>query len=461
MAALLVIGGTVFAVTSGGDDKPKKPVAQPSDDPKGSSEAPVDPGTGEGEGGDDPDDLNAGRKPGESKVLWYKTAPDVPRSGADAPGMWVTDKTVAKAAYKQVVAYNVGDGRPTWEPITFPQKICSITRDRTADDKVVVAYMDGATDRAKCSRLQQIDLATGQKGWTAEVEEGGLFDTIRDIELTIAGDTLMVGRSQSGTAYDVRTGKKLYDKKKYGSACFPDAFAGAPNRLIQIASCDATRPTEHEEMQGLDPKTGRVLWTQKLEKGWEVKRVYSIDPLVVYSENSDKKQWNIAAVKPDGTFRSQVVFNENFAPNCNWAIFERDLRGCFGTAADADTLYLPTKALSGPNEIVAVNLATGKEKWRVKSTGNASMYPIRVEGGKLIAYVEASYNAGGQVVAIPTTGTSHTPTKLLQNPESTAKIEHGFFNWTADWAGGRFYISSTRLSGNDEAKEKLMLAFGK
>ena len=28
-------------------------------------------------------------------------------------------------------------------------------------------------------------------------------------------------------------------------------------------------------------------------------------------------------------------------------------------------------------------------------------------------------------------------------------------------ADGRFYISSTRLNGNDETKEKLMLAFGK
>ncbi|MFF9285680.1 outer membrane protein assembly factor BamB family protein [Streptomyces griseosporeus] len=461
VAALLVIGGTVFAVTSGGDDKdPKKPVAQHTDDPKGSG-SPVDPGDGSGDGGDDPEDLNAGRQPGESRVLWYKTAPDVPRSGVDAPGMWITGKTVAKAAYKQVVAYNVGDGRPTWDPVTFPQKICAITRDRTSDDKVVVAYMNGASDRAKCNQLQQIDLATGKKGWTAEIEEGGLFDSARDVELSIAGDTLMVGRSQSGTAYDVRTGKKLYDKKKYGSACFPEAFAGGPNRLVSLASCDATKPTEHEELQALDPRTGRVLWTQKLDKGWEVKRVYSLDPLVIYSENDDKNQFSIAAIKPDGSIRSQVSVNEHFAPNCTWAIFERDLRGCFGTAADADTLYLPTDATTGANEVVAISLATGKEKWRVKSPSDASMYPMRVEGGKLVAYVEASYDAGGQVVAIPVAGNAHTPAKLLQNPESTAEIEHGFYSWTADWVGGRFYISSTRLSGNDEAKEKLMLAFGK
>ena len=56
-----------------------------------------------------------GCKPGEAKVLWYKEAPDAPGSGADAPGMWITGKTAVKAAYKELVAYNVGDGNPTFD----------------------------------------------------------------------------------------------------------------------------------------------------------------------------------------------------------------------------------------------------------------------------------------------------------------------------------------------------------
>src|SRR5690606_22368094 len=88
-----------------------------------------------------------------------------------------------------------------------------------------------------------------------------------------------------------------------------------------------------------------------------------------------------------------------------------------GVAADSDTLYLPTEARTGANEIVAVNLADGKEKWRVKSPADESMRPIKVEGGKLIAYVDPSYDAGGQVVSIPLTGSSHKPVKLMQNPQ--------------------------------------------
>ena len=76
--------------------------------------------------------------------------------------------------------------------------------------------------------------------------------------------------------------------------------------------------------------------------------------------------------------------------------------------------------------------------------------------------MQPSYDAGGRVVSIPTTGgSSHTPTKLLQNPQGTADIENGFYSKAVDYVDGRFYISTTRLTGTDEAKEKLMLAFGK
>ncbi|KUN97972.1 PQQ-binding-like beta-propeller repeat protein [Streptomyces caeruleatus] len=459
VAALAVIGGTVFAVTRGGDDDPKKPVAQESGDSK-NTEAPTDDPDNGGGGGADPENLNGGREAGDSKVLWYKGAPDAPGSGADAPGMWITDKAAVKAAYKQVFAYNVGDGEATWDPITFPEKICAATPEKSADDKIVVAYMSGSSDRAKCNQLQQIDLNTGAKGWKASVENGALFDSTLDVELSITGKTLMVGRSQSGTAYDVNSGEKLWDKKKFGDACFPDAFAGG-KKLIAVAGCNASRSNEHDEVQELDPATGKAKWTWQFAGGWKVSRVFSVDPLVIYSTNEDKKQWNISTFGPDGKRRSQVDVALEIGAQCGWAILQRDLQGCTGVAADADTLYMPTKAVTGPNEIVAINLANGKEKWRVKSPAEESMLPIKVEDGKLIAYVEPSYDAGGQVVSIPVSGSSPQPTTLLKNPASASDVERGFFTKAFDWADGRFYLSSTRLTGNDAAKEKLILAFGK
>ncbi|MFG2633458.1 PQQ-binding-like beta-propeller repeat protein [Streptomyces sp. NPDC048362] len=460
VAALLVVGGvTVFAVTSGGDGGGKKPVAQQSDDGKRSA-SPSATASGQSAAGDDPEDLNQGRQAGEAKVLWYKSAPDAPGSGADAPGMWITGKTAVKAAYKQVFAFGAADGAAAWGPITFPQKICAATSGQSADGKIVVAYMNGSGDRAKCNQLQQIDLDTGAKGWHGEVADGGLFDSALNVELTVSGKVLMVGRSQSGTAYDIGSGKKLYDKEKYGAACFPTAFAGGADRLVQVASCAAGTDREHDEISDLDPATGRVKWTQPVKKGWQVARTYSVDPLVVYLTNRDKKAWNISTFTKDGKFRSEVKADEKFAPRCGWAILERDLQGCQGVAVDADTLYLPTDATGSANEIVAISLADGKAKWRTKSPAAEPMAPMKVEGGKLIAYVQPSYDAGGQVVSIPVTGSSHQSTRLLRNPQGTAAIENTFYDGAIAWSGGRFYISAGRLSGNDDSKEKLMMAFG-
>ncbi|MFF9124275.1 PQQ-binding-like beta-propeller repeat protein [Streptomyces sp. NPDC014889] len=461
VAALLVVGVSVWAFS--GDDG-KKPVAGASDDAKPSksaaSDATVDPGDGSGDGKGDTEDLNAGRKSGEAKVLWYQEAPSAPGGGADAPGMWITGKAAVKAAYKQVFAYNVADGRPTWEPVTFPEKICAVTPRKTADDKVVVAYMSGSSDRAKCNQLQQIDLNTGAKGWTAKVADGELFDSTLSIEMTVAGKTLVVGRSQSGTAYDIGSGKKLFDKKRYGDACFPGAFAGGA-RLISVASCGAGGSNEHDEVQELDPATGAVRWTKKIPKNWSVERVYSVDPVILYSVDEDKKHWNISTLGSGGAIRSQVDTKAKFNAQCGWAILARNLQGCQAVASDADTLYLPTDVTTGANEIVALNLATGKEKWRVKSPTDTSMMPLKAENGQLVVYVEPSYDEGGQVVSVATAGSAHTPVKLLQNPEGTASIENGFFSRAVDWVDGRLYLSTTRLSGKADTKEKLMLAYGK
>ncbi|MFF5857918.1 PQQ-binding-like beta-propeller repeat protein [Streptomyces sp. NPDC012751] len=458
VAALVVIGGTVLALT-GGDDEggggTKKPVAQRSDAPGHSATA-----SPTAAGGADPDHLNEGRGPGEAKVLWYAPAPDAPASGADAPGMWITGDTVVKAAYKQVFAFGAADGGTAWGPVTLPQKICAVTPAKSADDKIVVAYMSGGSDRAKCNQLQQFDLRTGEKGWSGEVPDGGLFDSALTIELTVSGKTLMVGRSQSGTAYDIASGRKLYDKKRYGQACFPAAYAGGTDRLVQVASCGVGTSDEHEEIQMLDPASGKVRWTQRVKKGWEVSRAYSVDPLVVYLTNRDKKTWNISTFTDSGKFRSEVKVDEKFAPRCGWAVLERELQGCQGVAVDADTLYLPTDATVSANEVVAISLSDGKEKWRVKSPGDRPMAPVKVEGGKLIAYVQPSYDTGGQVVSVPVAGSSHRTTGLLRNPRGAAGVENTFYDGVVDFTGGRLYISSGRLSGDDDSKEKLIMAFG-
>ncbi|WP_282796548.1 PQQ-binding-like beta-propeller repeat protein [Streptomyces sp. CC224B] len=460
VAALLVAGGAVFALAGGDDDK-KKSEAK-NKDPKPSTSAPANPGDGSGDGHEGKEDLNAGRQAGESKVLWYKEAPKAPGKGADAPGMWIKDGVAVKAVYKEVLAYDVETGKPAWPAtIELPYDICAASQQISEDGKVVVAYRSGTKSAAKCDQLQVIDLKTGQKGWKKQIKEEGLFDSTLSIELTITGDTLMVARSQSGTAYSMSDGEQMFvSRKKDEGTCFPSGFTGG-DRMLRALSCGASTPTEHDEVQELDPKTGKAKWTKKFPKGWRLDKVYSTSPTVLYLTNEDKKQWNITTLKPGSSAtRSEVRVNEDFAPECGWGgIMVRDLQGCTGAVADDSYLYLPTKKTTGANEIVAISLDTGKAAWREKSPTDTSMMPMKTQDGQLIAYVEPSYDSGGRVVSLAASG-SHTPKTLLQNPKGTAKIENGFFSKAVDYVDGRFYLSTTRLSGSAQGREKLMLAYG-
>ncbi|MFJ3712377.1 PQQ-binding-like beta-propeller repeat protein [Streptomyces sp. NBC_01267] len=459
VAGLLVVGaGVYFAVGGGGDDK--KPVASDTknSDDKPSPTGSVDRGDGTGDGRQGNDDLNAGRKPGEAKVDWLQTN-DValPQNGAESYGMWFAGDTVVRAMYKKVVGYGVSDGKVKWT-LPFDHAICAAPHQATADGKIVIAYKNNDTDKSDCNQLQVVDLATGKGGWKKEIPKEGLFDIMTSVELTIAGNTVTASRMGSSSAFSVTDGHKIFGK--FEGACQPDAFAGG-SKLIAVEECTKNgQPDATEQVQELDPATGKSKWTFGLPAGWQVKKVYSVDPLVIYSTNEKKKSWNISVLTHKGDRRSQLTTKDSFQPECGMSFIDRDLQGCTGTAADANTLYLPTEAKSGANDVVAFDLNTGKEKWRVPADDDRTMLPLRMDGANLLAYKEPSYDGGGAVVSIPPTGGKATV--VLQHPESTASIENSFFSKTVAYQDGRFFLMSGQVRGKKgDNTEKTMLVFGK
>ncbi|WP_327245937.1 outer membrane protein assembly factor BamB family protein [Streptomyces sp. NBC_01320] len=468
VAALLVIGGGVFLATSGGDDE-KKPVAHGSaDDQKASASPSVDEGDGNGDGRAGDDDLNAGRKAGEAKVLWLqKNDVDLPRNGSDVYGPWVVGDTVVKGMYRAISGYSAADGKQKWT-LKLPADLCSAPAQTTTDGKIVIGVENGTTDKADCADLQMIDLNTGKAGWKKSIKQNGIWDMMSDISLAISGDTVTVGRTGNSNAYRVSDGKELFGKQS--GNCQPYAFAGG-TKLIAASSCrtaDVDKP--QNQIQELDPVTGKPKWTYRPAVGWEVDRVYSVSPLVVSLTQSEKKKWSILAIKENGTLRSQLVGDkgDKFAPDCGsaFAIFGKSLQGCVGVAADANSFYMATTADSSgtarTNKVVAFDLNTGKPKWKAAAPAERTMTPLRMEGGNVLLYLEASYNKGGGIATLAPTG--GTPQVLLQHPASTSQIESSFYNPKIVYAGGRSFIASGRVSATNDKEEletKTMMAFGK
>ncbi|MEU7551794.1 PQQ-binding-like beta-propeller repeat protein [Streptomyces sp. NPDC044571] len=456
VAGVLVLGAGAYAAFAGGDDKdPKKPVAQsPGPDDKPSNSA--DTGDGSGNGSKDDEDLNAGRKQGEDKVLWLKTAKvDGPGLGVDSEGQWVVGDTVVKSVWKNLTAYGSTDGKEKWT-LAFPTPICAVTRQTTAEAKTVVMFKDGEGDSASCNQMRQVDLKSGKEGWTKEVPKEGLFDIMTSPSLGITGDTVAVSRSGTASAFKVSTGDKLFGSAT-AEGCKPDSYVAHSGKMIAISTCYDDDMTA--EVSDADPVTGKKTWTYRLPAKYKVTAVYSLDPLVLDVGNEDKKERSIVVLGPDGKQRTTVSGEGSFATNCSGGLF-RSVEVCSTTAVDANTLYLPTVAEPGKaNEIVAFDLGTGKVKWRTPAGDKRTLTPLGAANGQLIAYRHAEQDQGGEVVSIPAAGGQ--PTALLRNPSgAAAPIESSFYAPKVDYVGGRLYISASRLlaKGKDE---KLLMVFGK
>lgn len=213
VAGVLVVGtGAWFAFLKGDDSDPKKPVAQGSTsaDPKPSGSPSVDKGDGSGNGGSDQIDLNAGRKSGEDKALWLKTAKLTgPGAGIPTKGQWVVGDTVVKTVDKSLVAYAATDGKEKWK-LDVRTEICGLTGQVTPDGKTVVIVKDGAGDSATCDQMKLIDLKAGKEVWTKQVQKEGLFDKEIDASLAFTADTLVVNRMAGTSAYRLSTGERLF-----------------------------------------------------------------------------------------------------------------------------------------------------------------------------------------------------------------------------------------------------------
>ncbi|MGW0939622.1 outer membrane protein assembly factor BamB family protein [Streptomyces sp. NPDC002666] len=472
--ALLAGGGIWFAAD--GDGKDKKPTAGGHDSaqPNPSPSPTLDQGDGKGDGDDDGTltpreeaaDINSRRKPGESKVLWLqKSGVDLPEGGEDVYGPWFAGDTVVTAMYHTVTGYSIADGTRKWT-LRLPANACAAPTQPTADGKIVLGIEHSTASDASCDNLQMVDLTTGKLGWRKAYVRDGAWDGLSDLAMAINGDTVTVGRTSRTDAFRVSDGKVLFGKLP--GNCQPFGFASG-SVAIAAASCQ-TAADDHKEhqVQRIDPATGKVQWTYKVKKGWQVEQIYSADPIVVsLTQGETKDKWGVLVLNADGTYRTQLSGGPgNFARKCekDRHVQGSNLDSCVGVAAGANTFYMATgpvdiKTGEG-NKVAAFDLSTGKFKWAVTSPADQPLAPLRTEGGKLLMYLGAAKNKGGGIASVPSTGGDWQ--MVLRHPASASVVERAFYEPHISYVDGRSFLTYSRISGTDdeEIETRSIAAFG-
>jgi len=463
VAIALIVGGGIWYSSSSGKD----------DDTKKTATAGGTTGGTNGKGGTTSGGKEKVPADTASKVLFEVPMPKVSDTMVTS-GSWLTDKVYAKSGSAEVVGYNRDTGAKQWT-IKLPGPVCQATKHTTTDGKTAILYEPAmpTTDKPShgCSQIAALDLNTGTKLWTKTANSGDQPISFENV--TVGANTVAVGSSDGGAAFDISTGKVLWSPK--ATDCY-DAGYGGGAKLVAVRRCGTyDSPTLH--IQTIDPVSGKVLSDYKMAQGIEYASIVSTDPLVVAADVGDSAGDGsgvsdfFSIDNKTGALRSHIPApGKQYAARCDGIT---RVEYCAELAVGNDRLYVPTEEHDGSgdsysqtNEIVAFDLATGKQTGQRADAGDGyTITPLRMDGSNLLAYKSPPYNKGGQVVSID--GTSFKETKLLENP-STETVRSTETTFLPDYAEilfseGHLYMSAVyadKASSSSTGDKDLAIAFG-
>ncbi|MGW3142706.1 outer membrane protein assembly factor BamB family protein [Streptomyces sp. NPDC001139] len=464
-ALALVVGGIWYFASAGGDGK-KDQTANSSGGTGGTG------GGGDtGKGGVDGKGEEKVPADTASKLLYKLPSPKVDDTTV-VSGSWLTDKAYVKSGVAEISAYDLDKGTKQWT-IKLPGPVCTVSQHTTDDHRTAVLFqpkMPAKNRSAGCSQVAAIDLDAGKKLWTKSVGDGA-GGTITFSNVTVSANTVAAGGLQGGAAFDVASGKPLWAPKA-DDTCY-DAGYGGGEKLVAVLKC-GQYGERLLHIQTIDPRTGKVISDYKMAKGIEYASVVSTNPLVVAADAGDSAGDGseisdfYSIDNKTGKLNNRISApGKQYAARCDGIT---KIEGCTGLAVGNDRLYVPTEEHSGTkdysqtNEIVAFDLATGKQTGQRADAGDGyTITPLRMDNGNVIAYKRPPYDKGGQIVSID--GGSFKETTLLENPaagaarsaESTMSPDYSEILYSQ----GHLFMASQFADKSSSAGDKyLALAFG-
>jgi hypothetical protein len=459
--ALIIGGGVWYANSSSGDAK------------GGNSASGSTGGSGGKGGGSGGSGSGAGKEKvpanTSAKVLFQIPAPDIKdKQEIDSvAGSWLTDSVYAKAGLDKIVGYDPDTGATKWT-LPLNGQTCAGSPEISSSGIAAVVTESGkranARDRKPCSDVTAFEVATGRKLWTKSV---GSADTpVRFGEVSISGTTVAAGAGyDGGAAFDLTTGKVLWQPKT--GTCTDVGYAGG-EQLVAVRKC-GDYGNESYEVQLLDPRSGAVKWSYKLPQGIDNAKVISTKPVVFGVDSGEvtaSGATDVFSLDDTGKLRTKITLADGkYDHDCGVG----KVHDCHAITVGNDKLYVPTKQHDGSgqgtrtNEIISFSLATGNTTGdRIDAGDDYEIFPIRMDGGNLLAYKSGPYDKGAQVVSVD--GRTLKQTKLLETPASEEVLGaiSSMVPKTSEllYTDGRLFLGKDLVSKPFTADEKSYTALG-
>ncbi|MFC9626906.1 hypothetical protein ACFTXM_45460 [Streptomyces sp. NPDC056930] len=472
VAVVLIVGAGIWFSSSGGDDGKKDEASQSS----GGTTEGKDGGQGGAGGGGGKEKAPADPK---SKAAFQLLEPKV-KDVTKVDGSWLTDKAYVKTGLNEIVGYDAVKGTKLWS-IPLAGQVCAASRHMSKDYKTAIAFEVGKPTKAEkyqpCNQVGAIDLNTGKLMWSKSVTAAtGGDEPLRYKEITLSGTTVAAAGTEGGAAFDLNTGAERWKPKVSADGCYDAGYAGG-EALAVVRTC-GTYDDPQLVIQALNPTTGAPLSSYKMPPGVDYASIVSTKPLVVAADVGDTAGdgsgisdfFSIDA--STGKLLTRIAADgEKYAARCT----STEVESCQRLAVGNNRIYVPTEDHEGTgeygdtNEIVSFDLTTGKPTSDRADAGDRyTVFPLRMDGGNIIAYKTPPYDKGGQIISID--GATFKQTVLMENPSerSVREAESSFSGDYSEiemlYSAGRLYISQTMISAMNgsslNGKEYLAVAFG-
>lgn len=380
----------------------------------------------------------------QARQLFALQAPGV-SDVTDVEGAWATKDVFAKGTVGGVVGVDATSGKQRWK-LPLDGEICAASRQLTADDVTAVISEDGSAD-GSCSQLVLFNVETGKKIWQKTMPGSDSAGAL-GMNVTLSGGTVAAAWIGGAVGYRL-TGEGVW-KADPDKPCRDRGYAGG-EKLVALVECEGH---DGVAVQTVDPTNGDGGKAYQVPGGDEFVQVASTDPLVLVADDGDR----VLAVE-DGKLTGQIDTKDRYDVGCRSDTVE----GCYNIAAGPGALYLQSKRHTGDgdyrdtDEVVAFDL-TGKKLWETSGGKGRMLQPLRVAGGRVVAYRPQTFEAGGAIVTLDAqTGEARTEMTMPKSDPADTLVP-GELMERALYAGGRFYLQQHLIAGHD--KEYLAVGFG-
>ncbi|MEV5317755.1 PQQ-binding-like beta-propeller repeat protein [Streptomyces sp. NPDC052687] len=325
----------------------------------------------------------------------------------EMPGLWATDKILAKGINRTLVGVEIGTdaglGEEAWK-LRLGGPICGKTRHVTVENRTAVLFRDSADKESLCNHVAFVDLDDGKLVWQAEFPVApsgtGTPDDASGQEMpgiTLTHATVAVTWGDGTDAYDMDSGKLRW-RVKPEKDCEADGAGGGRALIVRLDCYYPDAPQGRQDtfkVRGLDPTTGTTRWTYELATGVGDVRIVSTDPIVLATSAGAIEFTEIISLDEHGKYRTTISLQGGaYVAECTAENTYLAADECPSLAVGAGQVFLTSKEkedmIHNANWIIGFDLKTGNSVKKFESGPNALLRPLRVSGDQLLALRESS-----------------------------------------------------------------------